>query len=196
MCSPPIAQPSPANPFKSWFSIPLRSLHRLLHLSRYVWRVCAQLLSCIWLSVTPGLQPAGFPCPWDFLGQGTGGGCCLLLQWSKEYTVSTIYAKKWGGNQHPNVLNSTIHSSLDTRATKVSIHRWTDKKMWCIHIWIHMDGLGNYHTKGSESKRERQISWDITYLWNLKKIQINLFTKQRQTHRYRKQVYGAKEEEG
>ena len=29
-----------------------------------------------------------------------------------------------------------------------------------------------------------------------KKIQINLFTKQRQIHRYRKQVYGAKEEDG
>ena len=33
--------------------------------------------------------------------------------------------------------------------------------------------------------RERVISYDIAYMWNLKKkmIQINLFTKQKQTHR-------------
>ena len=37
----------------------------------------------------------------------------------------------------------------------------------------------------------RQISCDITYMWNLKKmIQMNLFTKQKQTHRHRKQTYG------
>ena len=38
---------------------------------------------------------------------------------------------------------------------------------------------------------QRQISYDITYMWNLKKmIQMNLFTKQKQTHRHRKQTYG------
>ena len=38
---------------------------------------------------------------------------------------------------------------------------------------------------------ERQISYDITYMCNLKKmIQMNLFTKQKQTHRHRKQIYG------
>ena len=31
-----------------------------------------------------------------------------------------------------------------------------------------MDGLRDYHTKGSKSDRERQISY-ITYMWNLKK---------------------------
>ena len=37
---------------------------------------------------------------------------------------------------------------------------------------------------------KRQISYDITYVWNLKKmIQMNLFTKQKQTHRLRKQSY-------
>ena len=37
--------------------------------------------------------------------------------------------------------------------------------------------------------RERQISYDITYMWNLKKmIQINLFTKPIQTHRHREQT--------
>ena len=33
----------------------------------------------------------------------------------------------------------------------------------------------------------------VSYMWNLKKkkmIQMNLFTKQKQTHRHRKQTYG------
>ena len=32
-----------------------------------------------------------------------------------------------------------------------------------------MDGPRDDHTKGSKSDRERQISYDITYMWNLKK---------------------------
>ena len=41
-----------------------------------------------------------------------------------------------------------------------------------------------------KSDRERQLSYDITYMWDLKKmIQMNLFRKQKQTHRRRKQTY-------
>ena len=47
----------------------------------------------------------------------------------------------------------------------------------------------------SKSDRERQISYDITYMWNLKKmIQANLFIKQKLTHKCRKQTYGYKGE--
>ena len=43
-----------------------------------------------------------------------------------------------------------------------------------------MDGPRDYHTKCIKSDRERQISYDITYMWNLKKmLQMNLFTKQK-----------------
>ena len=35
----------------------------------------------------------------------------------------------------------------------------------------------------------RQISYDVTYMWNLKKkVQINLLKKQKQTHRYKKKT--------
>ena len=35
--------------------------------------------------------------------------------------------------------------------------------------------------------KERQISYDISYMWNSKKLtQINLFIKQKQTHRHRR----------
>ena len=37
---------------------------------------------------------------------------------------------------------------------------------------------------------QREISY-IIYMWNLKKmIQMNLFAKQKQTHRLRKYIYG------
>ena len=44
-----------------------------------------------------------------------------------------------------------------------------------------MDGPRDYHTKQSNSDRERQISYDIPYIWNLKRkmIQMNLLTKQK-----------------
>ena len=31
-----------------------------------------------------------------------------------------------------------------------------------------MDGPRDYHSKQSKSDRERQIPYDITYMWNLK----------------------------
>ena len=53
-----------------------------------------------------------------------------------------------------------------------------------------MDGPRDNHTKWSKPYIERQI-YDITYMWNLKKmIQMNWFTKQKYTHRHRKQIYG------
>lgn len=56
-----------------------------------------------------------------------------------------------------------------------------------------MDGPRDYHTEWSESDRERQISYDTTYMWNLKKkkkVQMSLFIRQKQSHRHRKQTYG------
>ena len=39
--------------------------------------------------------------------------------------------------------------------------------------------------------RYRQLSYDITYMRNLKqRLQMNLFTKWKQSHRCRKQIYG------
>ena len=55
-------------------------------------------------------------------------------------------------------------------------------------ICSNMDGPRDFHTKWSKSDRERQISYDIAYMGNLilKMIQVNLFTKQKQTYRYQK----------
>ena len=41
------------------------------------------------------------------------------------------------------------------------------------------------------SQTEKDKYHDIAYMWNLKKkIQMNLFTKQKETHRHGKQTYG------
>ena len=59
-----------------------------------------------------------------------------------------------------------------------------------------MDGPSEYHTKWNKSDRERQISYDITYMWDQKTdlfTKSSLFTKNlliKQTHRHRKQTYG------
>ena len=40
-------------------------------------------------------------------------------------------------------------------------------------ICSNMDGPRDYHIEWSKSDTERQISYDITYMWNLKKIGTN-----------------------
>ena len=42
------------------------------------------------------------------------------------------------------------------------------KKEWNNAICSNMDGPRDYYTKQSKSDRERQIPYDITYIWNLK----------------------------
>ena len=43
------------------------------------------------------------------------------------------------------------------------------KKEWNNAICSNMDGPRDCHTEWSKSDRERQISYDIAYMWNLKK---------------------------
>ena len=47
------------------------------------------------------------------------------------------------------------------------------KKEWNNATCSNMIGPRDYHTKWSKSDRERQISHDITYMWNLKKNDTN-----------------------
>ena len=42
------------------------------------------------------------------------------------------------------------------------------KREWDNTICSYMDGPRDYHTKWDKSKRERQIPYSITYMWNLK----------------------------
>ena len=42
------------------------------------------------------------------------------------------------------------------------------KKEWNNAVCSNMDATRGYYTKWCKSKRERQIPYDITYMWNLK----------------------------
>ena len=62
-----------------------------------------------------------------------------------------------------------------------------------------MDGLGEYYAKWNKSDRERQILYDITYMWNLKNTtkkekqkynKLMNITKKQQTHRHKEQTGG------
>ena len=64
--------------------------------------------------------------------------------------------------------------SIDGRMDKEDVVHIYDgillshKKEWDNTICSNMDGPRDYHTKWSKSARERPISYDITYRWNLK----------------------------
>ena len=57
-----------------------------------------------------------------------------------------------------------------------------------------MDGPGDYHTRRSQSEKDKyHMIPDTTYMWNLKKLKdtiLLIFIKEKQIHRHRKQTYG------
>ena len=55
-----------------------------------------------------------------------------------------------------------------------------------------MDAARDSHTEFCKSERERQIPYDITYMWTLNMAQMNLYTKQKPTNRHREQTHGCR----
>ena len=54
----------------------------------------------------------------------------------------------------------------------VHIYNWillSHKKEWNSAICSNMDGPRDYYTKWSKSGRERPVSYDLPYMWNLRK---------------------------
>ena len=58
-----------------------------------------------------------------------------------------------------------------------------------------MEATGDHQTKWSKSERVRQTLNDISYLWNLK-CDIDESMMQKQTHKYREQIFGCQGWEG
>ena len=52
---------------------------------------------------------------------------------------------------------------------KSTILKYIFKKEWNNDICSNMNGSRVYHIKGNKRDRERQIPYDVTYMWNLKK---------------------------
>ena len=88
------------------------------------------------------------------------------------------------------------------------INRWMDKedvvhiyngislshkKEWNNAICSNIDVPRDCHIEWSKSNRERQILHNMAYMRNLIMIQMNLFTKQKQTHRLIEWTYGYQE---
>ena len=82
---------------------------------------------------------------------------------------------------HPYIHWSITYNNQDMKTTRVSINGWMDKEMVFImeyHSAIkkgdlavceNMDEPWGYYTTWNESDRERQMLYNFTYLWNLKK---------------------------
>ena len=111
---------------------------------------------------------------------------------------------------HPNVHSSTIYE-----INKCSIYgiskcpkcpmtvEWI-KKMWYINTLEYHSAIKKNETMpfaatwmdpeiitlSEVSQRKTNIMWYHLYVESKKMIQMNLFTKQKQTHRHRKQTYG------
>ena len=96
---------------------------------------------------------------------------------------------------HTNVQCSTIYNSQDIEATYMFINREMDKEdvvNICYRILFshkkernnaicnNMDEPRDYHTKWIKSDGEKQTSYDVTHIWNLKKTyNMNLFAEQK-----------------
>ena len=69
------------------------------------------------------------------------------------------------------------------------------KKEWNNTICSSMDATRDYHTKWSESDRERQLPYGITFMWSLKYDTTNLSMKQKQNQNIENRLAVAKGEE-
>ena len=67
--------------------------------------------------------------------------------------------------------------------------QWNATNPWKNAICSNMDGTRDSHIKWNKSERERQIPYDISYMWNLKHG-TNEPVKQKQTNRHREQICG------
>ena len=124
--------------------------------------------------------------------------------WSSNLTLGHISRKDKNSNSKwymdPNIHSSTIYNIQDMEAVKMSINRGMDKedvvhiyngillshkKEWNNAILRNVDGPREDHTDWNKSETERQVSYDIIYIWNLKGHDINEIIKQKQTHRLR-----------
>ena len=83
---------------------------------------------------------------------------------------------------HPNIHSSVIYNSQVLEATQVPISKLVDQKtvvhlhngMLCSRMnkgtpTLHdsINGTGEYYAKWNEPGGEKQIPYDLTYMWNL-----------------------------
>ena len=84
---------------------------------------------------------------------------------------------------------------IDRGMVKEDVHIYngillSHKKEWNNAICGNMDGPRDYYTEWSKSDKEGQISYDIIYMWNLKKWYKWSYLQNRNRVTCRKQSYG------
>ena len=67
------------------------------------------------------------------------------------------------------------HTHTHTHTLSLSGMLLSHKEEWHNAICIDMEWPRDYHTKWLKSGKERQISYDITYTWNLNYDTINIY---------------------
>ena len=144
------------------------------------WRECGEkglLLHCWWECKL--VQPL-----WKTLGRFLKK-LKTELPYDPAIPLLGIYTEKtllWKDTCTPMFIAALFTIAKTWKQTQCpSTDKWI-KKMWYIYkmeyysaikkwnnaICSNMDGPRDYHTKWSKSERERQISYNITHMWNLK----------------------------
>ena len=115
-----------------------------------------------------------------------GSGLCMNF-WLNIHIVHTgtlrSHTETCISHIHTNTHRHSTHVAPPTSHTHTHTHTHTRLHSHHTHIRAicsNMDGPRNNHTKWNKSGRERQIFYNITYMWNLKKS--NQFIHQKQTH--------------
>ena len=145
-------------------------------------------------------QPTRLPRPWDSPGKNTGVGCHFLLQCMKVRSESEV-AQSCPSLSNPmdcSLSGSSTHGIFQAKVLEWGAKLLRHKNKWNFATCNNMDGPRVYHTKWSKSEKDRQIPYDVTYMWNLKYDTKELMCRNRltdirqQTHSYQRR----KEEEG
>ena len=79
------------------------------------------------------------------------------------------------------ILSTHTHTHIQNRTL------FSNQKEWNNAICSNMNGSRDYHTRWNKLEKDK---YHMILLKAKKMIQMNLFTKQKQTHRPRKQIYG------
>ena len=124
---------------------------------------------------------SNFRCVQTFLKNNT----LVALKYSRKKSVG-VWKYRWNY-----VHCSIIYNTQDQETIQVPINRWVDKKA-AVHLhnrvllnhkkegnltfYNSMDEPGEYYAKWNQPVRERQILYDLTYVWNLMN-KINWWTK-------------------
>ena len=134
----------------------------------------------------------------------------VYIRKKQEHKFEKIYAPqcslqhylqlpRYGSNLMPT--NRWMHKE-DVIITHTHTHTHTMEHYWAIKemkfCHFQQDGLGCHHAKWNKSDRERQVLYDITYIWNQKNTtnQPVDVTKKKQSHRYRERTSGYQWGEG